>query len=82
MKFLEIDFYGNWKISTLVDNSTLAPPGSDGYDRLGKVRPVLEHLSKQFIALYNPNRDCSIDVAVIHIKNNRTKNSVARLHDI
>ena len=51
-----------------VDNSTLAPPGSDGYDRLGKVRPVLEYLSGQCIALYNPNRDCSIDEAIIAFK--------------
>ena len=26
-----------------VDNSTLQPKGSPGYDRLGKVRPVIDH---------------------------------------
>ena len=29
-----------------VDNSTLAPPGSPEYDRLGKVRPVVEMLAE------------------------------------
>ena len=48
-----------------VDNSTLAPPDSDGYDCLGKVRPVLEFLFGQCTALYNRNRDCSIDEAMI-----------------
>ena len=62
-RFMEIGRYLHF-----VDNSTLAPPGSDGYDRLGKVRPVLEYLSGQCIALYNPNRDCSIDEAMIAFK--------------
>ena len=62
-RFMEIGRYLHF-----VDNSTLAPPGSDEYDRLGKVRPVLEQLSKQFTALYNPSRDCSIDEAMIPFK--------------
>ena len=51
-----------------VDNSTLAPLGSNGYDWLGKVRPLLEYLSVQFTALHNPIRDCSIDEAMILYK--------------
>ena len=62
-RFMEIGRYLHF-----VHNSTLAPPGSDGYDRLGKVRPVLEYLSGQCIGLYNPNRDCSIDEAMIAFK--------------
>ena len=62
-RFMEIGRYLHF-----VDNSTLAPPGSDEYDRLGKVRPVLEQLSKQFTVLYNPSRDCSIDEAMIPFK--------------
>ena len=49
-RFMEIGRYLHF-----VDNSTLAPPGLDGYDHLGKVRLVLDYLSRQFTALYNPN---------------------------
>ena len=40
-----------------VDNSTLQRKGSLGYDRLGKVRPVIDHLSKQFADLYEPHKE-------------------------
>ena len=36
------------------DNSTLSPPGSVDYDRLGKVRPVAEILSDRIAAVYEP----------------------------
>ena len=65
IRFMEIGRYLHF-----VDNSThqIAPPGSEGYDHLGKVRPVLEHLSNQFTVLYNLNRDCSIHEAMIPFK--------------
>ena len=39
-RFREISCYLHF-----VDNDTLVPRGSPGHDRLGKVRPVLVHLS-------------------------------------
>ena len=57
-----------WEISRylhFVNNSTLLPKGSPGYDRLGKVRPVIDHLSKQFADLYEPNKEVAVDEAMI-----------------
>ena len=51
-----------------VDNVTLALPGTPQYDRLGKVRPILEFLNNKFLTLYHPNRDNSIDEAMIKFK--------------
>ena len=51
-----------------VDNSTLSPPGSPEYDRLGKVRPVAEYLADQVAAVYEPGREISIDEAMIPFK--------------
>ena len=55
-----------------VDNTSLELPGSDGYDRLGKIRPVLEFLQEKFITLYNPHQECSIDEAMIPFKGQST----------
>ena len=48
-----------------VDNATLPPRGSPGYDRLGKVRPVIDHLSSRFTDLYNPHKEVAVDEAMI-----------------
>ena len=48
-----------------VDNSTLAPRGAPGYDKLGKIRPLLDYLQSQYKDLYNPGRDLSVDEAMI-----------------
>ena len=53
-RFREISRYLHF-----ADNSTLVPKGSPGHDRLGKVRPVIDHLSSRFADLYNPHRSCS-----------------------
>ena len=50
-----------------VDNATFAPRGSPGYDRLGKVRPVINHLSSRFSALYNPHQEVAVAEAMIRI---------------
>ena len=47
------------------DNDSLLPRDAPGYDRLGKVRPVIEHLSTKFAALYEPHREVAIDEAMI-----------------
>ena len=53
------------EISRYLHNSTLQPKGSPGYDRLGKVRPVIDHLSKQFADLYDPHKEVAVDEAMI-----------------
>ena len=51
-----------------VDNTGLPTPGSPGYDRLRKVRPILDCIAERFLNLYNPNCECSIDEAMIPYK--------------
>ena len=48
-----------------VDNTTLHPRGNPLHDRLGKVRPIIEHLEKRFAQVYEPNRELSVDEAMI-----------------
>ena len=48
-----------------VDNASLTPRGSPGYDRLGKVRPVINHLSSRFSDLYDPHQEVAVDEAMI-----------------
>ena len=48
-----------------VDNATLSPRGTPGHDRLGKVRPVIDHLSKRFSDVCDPHREVAIDEAMV-----------------
>ena len=48
-----------------VENATLTPRRSPGYDRLEKVRPVIDHLSSRFSDLYDPHREVAVDEAMI-----------------
>ena len=47
------------------DNTTLTPRGQAGYDRLGKVRPVMEKVQNKIHELYKPNRENAMDDAMI-----------------
>lgn len=47
------------------DNSKLSPRGTSNYDRLGKIRPVLNYLQERFKEVYNPGRDIAVDEAMI-----------------
>lgn len=51
-----------------VDNSTLSPPGGPGYDRLGKIEPIIAMLSDQFAPVCNPRKEISVDEAMIPFK--------------
>ena len=51
-----------------VDNSTLAPPGSPEYDRLGKVRPVVKMLAERVAGVYEPGKEVSMNEAMIPFK--------------
>ena len=48
-----------------VDNASLPPRESPDYDRLGKVRPLINHLSHKFQSLYQPNMEVAVDEAMI-----------------
>ena len=60
-RFREISRYLHF-----VDNASLPERGSPGYDRLGKVRPVIDHLTKTFNDLYEPHREVAVDEAMIN----------------
>ena len=59
-RFREISRYLHF-----VDNTTLQERGTPGYDRLGKVRPVIDHLSKKFTEIYEPHKEVAVDEAMI-----------------
>ena len=48
-----------------VDNSTLLPRDSPEYDRLGKVRPLIDYFRMKFAELYNPHKEVAVDEAMI-----------------
>ena len=54
------------------DNDSLFPLSSQQYDRLGKVRPLLDHLSHKFRAMYNPGENLSVDEAMIKFQGRST----------
>ena len=62
-RFFEIQRYIHFS-----GNSTLADPGTDGYDRLGKIRPVIEMINEELLTLYHPHKEVSIDEAMIPFK--------------
>ena len=62
-RFFEIQRYLHFS-----DNSPLVAPGNDGYDRLGKIRPVIEMILEQILTVYNPHKEVSIDEAMIPFK--------------
>ena len=39
--------------------------GSPGYDRLGKVRPIINHLLEKSVELYDPHKHVAVDEAMI-----------------
>ena len=51
-----------------VDNSSLSPPGSPDYDKLGKIRPIIEKVSEVFRSVYSPHKELSVDEAMIPFK--------------
>ncbi len=60
-RFREISRYLHY-----VDNSTLSSRhGTSEYDKLGKVRPLLDHLQRTFASIYNPGQDVAVDEAMI-----------------
>ena len=58
-RFLEISRYLH---------STLPSRTDPTYDKLGKIRPVLDSITEQFLTVYNPHCKVSIDEAMIAFK--------------
>lgn len=57
----------NITVFAFVDN-TLPPRTDPDYDKLGKIRPVLDSVTQQFLTVYNPHCEVSIDEAMIAFK--------------
>ena len=50
------------------DNSNAKPRGHPEYDKLYKIRPVMESILQKCLSLYNPHRENSIDEAMVGFK--------------
>ena len=48
-----------------VDNRSFPPYGRHAYNRLGKIRPVIDYVVSNVFEIYNPQRDISIDKVTI-----------------
>lgn len=67
-RFIEISRFLHF-----TDNASNAVQNTDPlYDRLWKIRPVINSLSKKFLEVYNPHSVCSIDEAMIRFKGRST----------
>ena len=62
-RFFEIHRYLHF-----VDNTTLSAYGSTTYDKIGKVRPLIDYLNDRFVSMYDPHCEVSIDEAMIKFK--------------
>ena len=61
-RFLEISKYLHF------DNQLLAPTSTLGYDKLGKIRPVLESIENRFRTTFHLHKEVAIDEAMIKFK--------------
>ena len=52
----------------LVDNSTAVRRGDTGFDKLHKIRPLLDIIQQNIKSSYNPHREVSIDEAMVGFK--------------
>jgi len=50
------------------NNANQAKPGDENYDKLFKIRPILDHLNRTFAEAYEPTRNQSIDESMIKFK--------------
>ena len=66
-RFLEIQRYLHF-----ANNDNLVNRGEPGYDRLGKVRPVIDAVRQTFLVNYRPHMENSVDEAMIKYKGRST----------
>ena len=50
------------------DNSSVSSPGDPGYNKVGKVQPVIDHLGEAFRSVYCLPQNVSVDEAMIPFK--------------
>ena len=50
------------------DNSNAIPRGTEGHDKLHKIRPILSAIHDKCLTLYNPHHVNSIDEAMVGFK--------------
>ncbi|CAJ0961123.1 unnamed protein product, partial [Ranitomeya imitator] len=50
------------------DNTDILPRDDPNFDRLFKIRPVIEHFSNKFTEVYIPQREICVDESLIHFK--------------
>ena len=60
LRFHEISWYLHF-----VNNEDLVPHDDPTHDRLGKVRPLIDHLSSKFATLYEPSKNVAVNEATI-----------------
>ena len=58
------------------DNASIVPRGQERYDRLARVRPVIEFIHQEFLQNYRPQRENAIDEAMIPFKGRSLKQNV------
>jgi len=56
------------KFLHLADNTKQAAKGQPGYDKLFKIRPLMDSLFKTFQEMFVPRQQLSIDEAMISFK--------------
>lgn len=61
-------FYDLHRYLHFVDNGTLSPPHTPGYNKLGKIAPIITMLGNRFADVWNPGKNISIDEAMIPFK--------------
>ena len=60
------------------DNSSLTSPSSPEYDKLGKIKLIIEKLSERFRSIYTP---LAIDEAMIPFKSRSTLKHIYYFHN-
>lgn len=62
-RFIDLNRYLHF-----ADNSTLSAPQTPGYNKLGKIEPIIAMLRDRFADVWNPGKNVSIDEAMIPFK--------------
>ena len=62
-RFLEVQRYLHF-----TDNRTIIPKGQEGFDRLAKVRPIINSVRKCFLENYLPHKENAVDEAMVPFK--------------
>ena len=55
-----------------VNNATLAAPGTANYQKLGKIQPIIDAITKNSSQIYQPGKNVSVDEAMVKFKGRST----------